>query len=59
MATRLEHDTMGEIEVAEEVYWGAQTQRSLEHFRRDYRWHRRTGVDRSRWKRTIQPLPLR
>lgn len=33
MATRLEHDTMGEIEVAEEVYWGAQTQRSLEHFR--------------------------
>ncbi|HXC16560.1 MAG TPA: class II fumarate hydratase [Holophagaceae bacterium] len=33
MATRLEHDTMGEIAVAVEVYWGAQTQRSLEHFR--------------------------
>ena len=33
MATRLEHDTMGEIEVAAEAYWGAQTQRSLEHFR--------------------------
>jgi fumarate hydratase class II len=33
MATRLEHDTMGEIEVASEAYWGAQTQRSLEHFR--------------------------
>jgi fumarate hydratase class II len=33
MATRLEHDTMGEVAVPEEVYWGAQTQRSLEHFR--------------------------
>ena len=33
MATRLEHDTMGEIEVAADAYWGAQTQRSLGHFR--------------------------
>jgi len=33
MATRLEHDTMGDIAVAVEAYWGAQTQRSLEHFR--------------------------
>ena len=32
MATRLEHDTMGEIEVAAEAYWGAQTARSLMNF---------------------------
>jgi fumarate hydratase, class II len=33
MATRTETDTMGPIEVDAERYWGAQTQRSLEHFR--------------------------
>jgi fumarate hydratase class II len=31
--TRTEKDTMGPIEVAADRYWGAQTQRSLEHFR--------------------------
>jgi fumarate hydratase class II len=31
-ATRTESDTMGEIEVASDVYWGAQTERSLHHF---------------------------
>ncbi len=31
--TRLERDTMGAIEVPSDRYWGAQTQRSLEHFR--------------------------
>ena len=30
--TRLEKDTMGEIPVAENRYWGAQTERSLHHF---------------------------
>jgi fumarate hydratase class II len=30
--TRIESDTMGEIEVAADRYWGAQTQRSLENF---------------------------
>jgi fumarate hydratase, class II len=30
--TRIETDSMGEIEVPSEVYWGAQTQRSLKHF---------------------------
>ncbi len=30
--TRLEKDSFGHIEVAEEHLWGAQTQRSLEHF---------------------------
>jgi fumarate hydratase class II len=30
---RLEHDSLGEVEVATEALWGAQTQRSLEHFR--------------------------
>jgi fumarate hydratase class II len=32
MATRLETDTMGAVEVPADRYWGAQTQRSLEHF---------------------------
>jgi fumarate hydratase class II len=32
MATRTERDTMGTVEVPEDRYWGAQTQRSLEHF---------------------------
>lgn len=30
--TRTESDSMGKIEVPAEVYWGAQTQRSLHHF---------------------------
>src|SRR3954467_9159312 len=32
-ATRIEKDTFGPIEVPAERLWGAQTQRSLEHFR--------------------------
>ncbi len=32
-AYRIEKDTMGEVKVASDRYWGAQTQRSLEHFR--------------------------
>ena len=32
MATRIEHDTMGEIEVPADRYWGAQTARSLLNF---------------------------
>lgn len=31
-ATRVESDTMGDIEVANDVYWAAQTQRSLTYF---------------------------
>src|SRR5215470_2918981 len=31
--TRTERDTMGPIEVPADRYWGAQTQRSLEHFK--------------------------
>jgi fumarate hydratase, class II len=30
---RVEHDTMGEVEVSADRLWGAQTQRSLHHFR--------------------------
>ena len=30
---RKETDSIGEIEVSEEVYWGAQTQRSIENFK--------------------------
>ena len=32
VASRIETDSMGEIEVPTNVYWGAQTQRSLKHF---------------------------
>src|ERR1041385_7972822 len=32
MSTRKETDTMGDIEVASDRYWGAQTERSLHHF---------------------------
>ena len=30
--TRREHDSLGDVEVPGDRYWGAQTQRSLEHF---------------------------
>ena len=30
--TRTESDTMGEVEVPADKYWGAQTQRSIENF---------------------------
>ena len=33
MSTRIERDTMGDIEVASDRYWGAQTQRSLQNFK--------------------------
>lgn len=33
MEYRIEHDTMGEVKVPKDKYWGAQTQRSLENFR--------------------------
>src|SRR5205823_8338323 len=32
-ATRIETDSMGEVRVPADRYWGAQTQRSLENFR--------------------------
>ncbi len=32
MSTRIETDSMGQIEVASDRYWGAQTERSLHHF---------------------------
>lgn len=34
---RKETDTLGSIDVPEECYWGAQTQRSIEHFATGYR----------------------
>ncbi len=33
MEYRLEHDTLGEVKVPADKYWGAQTQRSLENFK--------------------------
>lgn len=33
MKTRIEHDSMGEIEVEDDKYWGAQTQRSYQNFK--------------------------
>ena len=32
MGTRVETDSMGEVHVQSDRYWGAQTQRSLENF---------------------------
>ena len=32
METRIEHDSMGEVRVPADKYWGAQTQRSRENF---------------------------
>ena len=46
--TRIEHDALGDVEVAANRLWGAQTQRSLENFiigRRNYIWGR--GVIRA------------
>jgi fumarate hydratase class II len=31
-ATRIEHDSLGPVTVPADKLWGAQTQRSLEHF---------------------------
>ena len=33
METRIEYDTMGEVKVPKEKYWGAQTQRSINNFK--------------------------
>ena len=33
MDYRIEKDTMGEVQVPANVYWGAQTQRSIENFK--------------------------
>lgn len=33
MSFRIEHDTMGPVEVPAEKYWGAQTQRSKDNFK--------------------------
>jgi fumarate hydratase class II len=33
MDYRIEKDTMGEVQVPADVYWGAQTQRSIENFK--------------------------
>ena len=32
MKYRIEKDTMGKVEVPSDVYWGAQTQRSIDNF---------------------------
>jgi fumarate hydratase class II len=42
---RIEHDSMGEVRVPADHYWGAQTQRAVEHFP--------IGVDRFRWGRPV------
>ena len=35
MKYRIEKDSIGEIKVPADVYWGAQTQRSFQNFKRD------------------------
>ncbi|NCX99524.1 MAG: class II fumarate hydratase, partial [Planctomycetia bacterium] len=42
---RTESDSMGEVQVAADRYWGAQTERSRDNFR--------IGVDRFRWGRSV------
>jgi len=42
---RIEHDSMGEVRVPAQHYWGAQTQRAVEHFP--------IGVERFRWGRPV------
>jgi fumarate hydratase class II len=32
MATRIEHDSLGPVEVPEDALWGAQTQRAVNNF---------------------------
>jgi fumarate hydratase, class II len=44
-ATRIETDSMGDIEVPASRYWGAQTQRSIQNFP--------IGVDRFKWQAPI------
>ncbi len=43
--TRTEKDSMGPIEVPADVYWAAQTQRSIQNFP--------SGVDRFKWQRPV------
>src|SRR6202167_3804800 len=45
MAMRVEHDSLGDVNVPAEHLWGAQTQRSIENFP--------IGVDRFRWGRSV------
>lgn len=45
MATRTEKDSMGSVQVFDEMYWGAQTQRSLENFA--------IGGERYLWRRQV------
>jgi fumarate hydratase class II len=45
MAIRVEHDSLGDVNVPAEHLWGAQTQRSIENFP--------IGVDRFRWGRSV------
>jgi fumarate hydratase, class II len=42
---RIEHDSLGEVRVPADRYWGAQTQRAVEHFP--------IGVERFRWGRPV------
>ena len=44
-ATRLEHDSLGDVPVPAEHLWGAQTQRSIQNFP--------IGVDRFKWGRSV------
>ena len=44
-AFRTESDSMGEVQVAADRYWGAQTERSRDNFK--------IGVDRFRWGRAV------
>lgn len=45
MEYRIEHDSLGEVKVAADKLWGAQTQHSLENFK--------IGIEKFRWKSSM------
>jgi fumarate hydratase class II len=55
MATRIEHDTFGPIQVPAERLWGAQTQRSLQNF--DISGERQPKEIIARSRRSSAPRP--
>ena len=42
MEYRIESDSMGQVKVPADAYWGAQTERSFENFK--------IGTEKSQWK---------
>lgn len=58
MLTRIEHDSMGEVAVPTEAYWGAQTQRSLTHFKIGEETMPRALIKAMAWIKMPQRSPI-